>query len=82
MSIQAVRIGGGPAMELFVYHPATKVAGKVVLLGTETGDSGGVARRFAEHCAIKFHRKLLLAGIDIPDARRRIADLMGEHWSN
>jgi hypothetical protein len=73
--------GARRGIALFVFSPSRKVEKKVVVWGEETGNCGGVARAFAEHCAIKFHRKLLESGIDISDARRRIAAEMGERWN-
>jgi hypothetical protein len=81
LSVQPARDANGPTIELFVFNPTLNIDKKFVLASGETGNMHGVAKRFAEHCAIKFERKLREAGIEIPGVRLRIAELMGERWS-
>jgi hypothetical protein len=81
VSVQAGRDQDGPRIELFVFHAQQSVERKVVLSGSDAGLAGGVPERFARHCAIKLHRKLVESGIEIPQARTRIAEVLAEQWN-
>ena len=81
LSTQAAFDGERRGIALYICHPTMEVFKQVVLWGDESPKGGGQSRLFAERCASRLDRKLKDEGVSIPDARKRIADLIEGKWS-
>jgi hypothetical protein len=79
LSTQAAFDGERRGIALYICHPTISLQA-VVLWGDESPEGGGQSRLFAERCASALDRKLKDEGVSIPDARKRIADLIEGKW--
>jgi hypothetical protein len=80
LSARAAFDGERRGILLDVCHPTMGIYKQVILWGDEGPNGSGQPRLFAERCASRLERKLKDQGISIPDARKRIADLIEGKW--